>query len=907
MSVYYGQSPVAPYSYVAAPSQPPTVVYAGRPQVVAAPPTVVIDHGRRSRRFRSSRRRGYSRSKSPSIRHKHTVTHKFNLRGKSRRKNASSRRGKSKRRITMSIGDEYVMEKASLRMEDLEATGTPLEVFLHSNLEHAEETDHLLGVQWLMASTYQQAETLGLQLSEGDNLLFSASAVFRRQVTERTIDIEYTDFEAPVDIAMNGTLEFRIGGAEPIKVFVADTTNALSSFRVALYNDTHSDTYAHYQLPVVYATLFLRFNSATAAYTLTNVVLTVDFIPERTTVPTTSTHIDVLPTLQTTPLDVVRWGGHNENRAQAVHAAFSKLLHDKFVEKTDRTSQWHHVSNGGDSGSTASRAHTVLWGPIVDTLLAHAILEDVSDEQLDKVEHLVSALNGTENGRTLITLVARLYQDLHPESGMHVQQSFPTLRQVLRHTTGLPNNGIAKHENIVAYYESMVSRLNNPDDAELSDDEREAAVDTQISNIIAHLNESTSAIVDPDVIVGQSCNVFESLILFMYIRSMKQQWPLDLLKAHASSKFTASLEWGLDTPTDADNPLSLSTCAQSTFEDLVKYTHVSMKELERQNGALARGLLNPVYVNNEAAIARTLGWSVFRAAKNIDVFFSLQGERSMLDATLIYMIPELRIYGVVNEHNADFSRPLCFDARFFIKSLIKTLNAFEFPADVRPRYAIEHLPYAVYSRRYVKEAVLDRHATLAGSIYSDPFIDSVTGKNAQITLERDEESGDLILVGVDGVHRLHLGYTGQDDVFFKLDEPYVNGSVVLITPEFVSIGCRFFLAKQKVEDLTMGYRKALSFSQKRISSNIHDTARQQSIRSIRPHTLIASQFFADKVGARFHQRGWRGGWRRPYYRRGGWGYGLAAAASVPLAVGLAAQGVYPPYYAGYPYPPYPYY
>ena len=127
----------------------------------------------------------------------------------------------------MNIGDDFALEKLSQRMNDLQATGTPLEVFVHAYQDMTRENTDLMKPQWDMASRAYRGEHYGLSLYEDDQRLLFAQAEFNKQVTERTVDITFKDIDHP-QLSMNGTVRFMFGGnpGESIStfdVFVADS------------------------------------------------------------------------------------------------------------------------------------------------------------------------------------------------------------------------------------------------------------------------------------------------------------------------------------------------------------------------------------------------------------------------------------------------------------------------------------------------------------------------------------------------------------------------------------------------------------------------------------------------------------------------------------------------------------
>lgn len=923
MSVYYGQPPppqvIVPQPIVA---QPRIVV---APQLPVTSPTVIIDHGRRSRSLSRSRF-GHSRSRSRSrpriVKHKHT--HTFNLRGKNRR--SKTRKRSSGKRIKTNIGDEHAFKKVSQRMHSIVATGTPLEVFLHANAEHVDELPDGLRLQWALAAAFKNKEALALTLRENGQEVFTARSLFSRQVTERTIDVEYNDFGGEeVRLAMTDKLEFVFNDDESLTRIVAvlppESGDPWSSIRLNLYEDIHHEAHAEHQLPTVYATFKFKKSSTTiASYTIESVCISVDFIPNRETAVTHTTHIDVLPELRLASLDVVRWG--RESYTRPLHAMVGEELAQRFSKvKRDQSSHWQLISNddGGEYGSTTSRTHNVLWGEIADVFLARAILDflegTTNANDLDSPDYLVELFSTTENGRALVELVDRLYRDLHPESTLVDRQSFPTLRQVLRHTTGLPSNTLLEYKDILEYYKTVVGKIGESGEAlpDIEDDGASSSsdlvdvTDTAITDIIGQLQKFKTAEVDPDVVVGEHHNLFEALILFMFFRMAMKRTPLDVINQQAREN-AITLNWGMEAPTDPNDPFSLLTCAQSSLSDVVNFSKMIYDDLSRRDSLTARTLLDPVYLRVGEPTARTLGWYVHRTANNIDIIFSMQGKRSMLDTTLVYFIPELRAWGIINEFSRNFDRALCFDASCFLDVLVEAIEKLDDNAtDDRPRHAIEFAPYAAYAHKYKAKDPIDRHLDLVGHTYHHPFMDPVTGKHAQVTLQRDDQTGNFQLVSVEGVRPLELGYTGHDDVFFKLEFPYKNGTEVTITPEYVSVNFMIFLDADKAAELMRTYKSALSFAQKKISMDIHAETRNRKLHDVKAHTMIAAQFFEEPVGVRFGP-GRRWGFRRPYYRRPygyGYGYGLGTAAALGTAAVLGAAAAYPPPYY-YPYPPYAY-
>ncbi len=912
------------------PRPPMQTIVVGAPPPIVAGPTVIVDRGRRSGRG-WSRSRSRSRSRPKTVYHKHKHSYKPSSR-KSRRSKFSllSKKKKSKsgqRRIKMNIGDEHASKQATQRMDRLGSTGTPLEVFLHANTNHLEELPQNLRLQWAMSAAFKNKQAFSMSLQENGRDVFSSESMFNRQVTERTIDVEYLPNEdEDVRLTMDGTLQFTFNGdealAHSVAVFPSSSGSPWTSVRYDLYTRIHHETYVKNQLPIAYVTI--KFKKSLTAHIVESIVVSVDFSPNHETIVTHIPHIDALPQLQLTPLDVVRWG--RESYTRPLHASVGEELSSRFSKvKHDQSSHWQLISNdeGGEYGSTLSREHNVLWGEITDSLLARVIVDDLrsrnggSLKDLDRSDYLVESLSATENGRALVNLVTRLYMDLHPERTLIDRQDFPTLRQVLRHTSGLPSNTLLDYNDILNYYKTVVARLgeDSSDEAASSSssssasDSDENATDLAITDIIKQLSKFKTAEVDPDVVVGIHNNIFEALIVFMYFQATLQRTPLDAINQIAREN-AIELVWGLDAPTDVNDPLSLLTCAQSSLDGLVKFARMTYNDLELQDSLTAHALLDPVFLRKGSAVARTIGWYVQRTGNGVDIIFSWQGKRSALDSTLVYFIPELRAWGIINEYtrDKDFSKALCFDSTCFIDVLVEAIEQLgDDVTDSRPRHAIELPPYYIYSNKYKSKELIDRHLSLVDRTYRHPFLDPITGKHAHVTVRRDESSGNLLLISIEGIQPLELGYTGHDDVFFKVESPVKNGDEVVVTPEYISINRIFLLDEGKTAELKKTYKSALTFAKQKISMDIHGKSQSHHLNNIKPHTMIASQFFEEPVGRRWGGGGGRGwGWRRPFYRRPYYGYGaLGAAAVLGTATALGAAAAYPPPYY-YPYPPYAY-
>lgn len=917
---YYAQSP----AQVIIPSPQPRILVASASSPAPAS-TIVINHGS-SRRSGRSYSRSRSRSRSRTIKHKHTHNHTFNLRGKNRR----SKTRKSSKRVKMSIGEEHSSNKTSQRMRDLTATGTPVEVFLHANADHYTELPQNLRLQWAMAASFKNKESFGLSLRENDEDVLSSTATFNRQVTERTIDVEYKKFGSKdVRLSMNGKLELIFNNDDSLRFIVAvvppESGNPWTSVRLNLYDDIYHQTHVKKQLPTVYVTIkFKKSSLSMTSYVISSVCVTVDFIPDRETVVTHTPHIDVLPGLYLESLDIVRWG--SDSYTKPLHASIGEELGDRFTKAAhDQQSHWQLISNdeGKGYGSTTSRKHNVLWGEISNALLTRALVHYLNDngniDDLDNEQYLVDQLSSTKNGYALVSLVRRLYTNLHTDRSNIDHQDFPTLRQVLQRTTGLPSNIPFEYSDILDYYKTVTSNFDNDDsvDTDTASSSSDAGsvdsnsefkyTDLAIEDILNHLKKFETANSDPDVIVEEQGNIFEALILFMYFRVSMQRTPLDVINQVAQDN-SINLKWGLDTATDANDPLSLLSCAQSSLDDLVKFVQMIYTDLGRQDSLSAQTLLDPIYLKIGEPVAKTIGWYVCRTENNIDIIFSSQGKRSMLDATLVYFIPELRAWGVINEYTRDFDKALCFDTKCLVDILVKTVESLgDEITDNRPRHAIEFLPNTTYAHKYKVSEPIDRHLELLGNTYRHPFIDSVTGKHAQVSVRRNEESGNFMITSTEGVRPLEIGYSGEGDVFFKIESPYKNGDTIIITPEYVNIGHIFFISEAKVIELLKMYKSALLSAQKRISMDIHAQSHEHKIAGIKSHSMIASQFFEEPVGRRFFGGGGgRYGWGRgrPYYHRPyGLGYGLGTAAVLGTAAALGANAVYPPPYY-YPYPPY---
>lgn len=808
-------------------------------------------------------------------------------------------------------------------MDEMQATGTPLELFTHAvnNVEDEQVDKSALQLQRLLANIRYQRADVSLSLTDSrSGQTFNASAHFDAQVTERALDVTFRNF-GRAHLTTPGTLRFQFSstsapdlGEADYSVYLSRLNKQVSTFRVNLFDDVH-DHYEAFQLPTVYATLTVRFDESRQQFELLEVGVTLDLIPEAGTSIAHIPRIDVMPSLHLTSLDNVR-SSSTRRYQQGLHEQLRSHLQENFAN--EGTSRWQLTTNVGTAGDTSTDTNRVVWGRVTDSALAYVIVDDLMKKRalhaLDAGGYLSSVLVKTENGQALVELVVRLYAALHEESPLIERTSFPTLRQVLLHTTGLPSTTSVDSKTITDYYDLIIGKLQHAAHEFGTDDAQQQDIDTQLAEIIEHLQSFEEAVSDPNVIVGNHHNIFESLILFMYLQTIAQEHPLSFLWRKLSERFALEVQSVIPgQEDDVDNPFALSLGVTSTYDGLVKFARQIHAEFGDASSVTSHLVLDPVYGHRDAQLAHTLGWSLLRTQKNVDIYFQTSNGTVTSSHALVFFVPELNFWGVFNEQALSFESSA--SALFFnVHQLIETASAIVDDAvglEAAERgvllQAIEQLPNASYARRR-EEAPLDeeRLAALNGREYTNPFIDLVTGKQDGLTINATTDTDGvqrLLLVGSGG-RQVELSYTGADDTFFKTGNVYDNGNDVIVTPDYVNLRGQFFLNAEKVRALLTHYRSALSSAQKTISTDIHSQAHITALRSVKRHDVTAKKYYEDGVGARWGGGGFRGGrgWRRP--RFGGWGWRRPYGGVGPFALGaLTASALYPPYYGGY-YNPY---
>ncbi|OQW70832.1 MAG: hypothetical protein BVN35_17625 [Proteobacteria bacterium ST_bin11] len=755
------------------------------------------------------------------------------------------------------------MKELSEKQRELFGKGTPLEVFYNALKSSGSEkllkgtfNDDLLSIPAIVVNahygdgsvTMKMASLFDLENESGNNLAVGLVAKPSTQRTSRTLEVVYDTRETPFTLDFRRFYGLSFGNgvendSNNVLFFGEDVlgggrANDVVSVRVKLYEDVQLNSFVEHDLPVAYATFKLRRQSSQNIFDVLKVVLTVDFDPGNPEVVMYESVLDVLPELTEVGLHV------GENVSFSQRDQFHRDLSAAFAssyEGSEQESAWCFESNGGRiaSKNVKSDKQRVFLGDIFNTFFTFALLSQLKTlhllESLHDPEFLRQTLSKTEHGVALAGIIENVLSSYWQQRQLEAKNTFPSLYQVLRHTTGLPQVNALTLNDVQKKFADMEKIIKSPHDKSLRDGlAKDFDHDQALTKLINSLAQTDSVENPIDAIVGDQSNIFEAVILHVFCTTLLEQSPLQFTANVFYDNFGVELQTFLKKGRSYDHPSALATnFAHMRFKDLVEVLgKIYESNRMTENFRLSDMFVAPTYLQPNTHLASSLGWMCFRSGNNVDVFFSMSNQFADLDTTVVVVIPQFGFWGVFHENTLTRKFPLRLDGYEVVNAILSVVQNL----DVSPSHvqSIDFLPQSFYAHEH---AVVKAEEKLVISYkdFIDPYSAFVNKQATSIRLftwddgSQSLKFGDteITLVPVEGFDEKsedgkRAYYQGNnsyspDKIFISDREVYIDGHLYISAEEsdrlFKSLnGVIGLQAKKKEQDIHSVFSSSSSSS-----------------------------------------------------------------------------------------------
>lgn len=721
--------------------------------------------------------------------------------------------------------------------------------------------------------------------------------------------------------------------------FFADQEHASTDtfhWMVNLYDPAYAHAYHEFMAPLPILVLTMtRSRTNDRLFVVSKAVLTIDFNPRKhfISLPTKASDIRHVPALGShSHMPYVSYFRDNVPLQTALHKEMTNRL-DALMEGSSNT--WaFRCSAGAVAGDVEDKR--VILGDVAEAAIAYAVMAMLAEKKeldsIDDPEYAKRIIGVDVNGTKAIEVVQSLYDKYHLAQGRErtrAHQDFPSILQLLAHTSGLPAFRSITCDQVREYYDKVIGVLSgsNAPAEELSYDRREELVLTEFES-------SSGATNDAAVSVGPSHNIMELFLLAMIVRRITEgtpegtKSPADAINAYVQpSEFI--ITWGaplapIEEGVSAVDPLVFSMCATSSFSGVVAHAQALTNELAqptRDTSIFFKMLSTRFAVAGEDRdVAHSIGWSQRRVNDKLDLIYVGSRNRS-IDTVVLAIVPQLRYFAVFHEMSSDFNAPL----RTNISSVIDVIDSSLNDESIYGLY--ESIPNRVtldISRPSRAEKTWDSSflaalsdtfrvtAALPGEAVSfvEPFISQAYPSLRSVKFVREDDRGVLAkLVFSDG-EQVPLVYDPRRNGYYVRLFPDTDdgllGTEVVVHPGFIQYNGNVYVVESDFNAMNAKYVQAYDTSMKLADVDVYRGPQSAAIKQGILESTSPEEFFALNANVSVDaQIGHRWGRRPVVVRRGGGGFGRGFLSGMALgALPYWYARPAPAYYYGSPYYPY---
>ena len=715
---------------------------------------------------------------------------------------------------------------------------TPIESFkLHKLLLEAYQSGEAITDAWIA----QESET-PVKLSG-----FVSPPISDTQIQATLVP----KVKSPAMLQSRNQITLKLGSFQHRGVFV-NTNTAVGTYHVPvdLYDTTHHDLYYGERIPTAHAVITVSLNKPGGVdFALESVTVLIDLKPSRTPkyigYPRIEQQLDYV-----SPNAIGVFRHESGAHFRALHEAIAARLGASalLVSKHDQT--------------LADPDASVIWGKMTGTAVSYAVIKLLGPQRadaLDDPEFLKGVLAADATGKAVADKVAALMETMVRADTGKARQSFPTLRQLLCHTSGLP---FARHiscEDALKMYDTASAYL-NPDfggdfgnagtsEGDFSLTSSTSPYDEVESEFVKSLDMLPTMDSPPNAKIGAWNNSTEVMLVAMFLRRFVKpvQFPNQVV-SNTLAELNSSIdlgwfgegsgtdEWGLDVAQNY-SPYLLGECARSKRSSFVAYIKQLAEELNTPNlnmSPFAYALSAQISVSEIGSTGFGWGTSTDNSASPIVFTANVVAD---VQTVVGFFLPALDFWGVVIS-DALVTSGINTSASDIVVAIANASK--EITAPALPAGAPKQRSYQLENATYVRD-VTDLPSVPGnfpfGVEFTSPFVDITFTYLPKLTLTPVADTPHVASATVTGPNNkvtaeFDIVYDAESGKYAVVQEDMTIGDEVLIGPDYVSVtNVGLFITAAKLMPVLKKYLDSVAALIKKADEDVFSGGKSEAILS----------------------------------------------------------------------------
>ena len=670
--------------------------------------------------------------------------------------------------------------------------------------------------------------------------------------TQIVASFKSADPDRTIVLNNRAVITLRFGTFEHRGTFVLAASNStvgLYHVAVDLYDTAQHKLYYDEQIPTVHA-VFNVFLGETGGskFTLQSLDLVVDLKPGQ--IPSSSRGFIGYPRIEqqldyVSPNAIGVYRHESGAHFRALHEAIAARLGASalLVSKHDQT--------------LVDPDASVIWGKMTGTAVSYAVIKLLGPQRVDALddpEFLKGILATDATGKAVADKVGALMETMVRADTGKARQSFPTLRQLLCHTSGLPFarhiscwDALKMYVNATAYLSGdKTSSLDFATESDmlaadaLKEYQARGAYGMAEEEFVTSLDMLPTMDSPPNAKIGAWNNPTETMLIAMFLRRFVKptQFP-DQIVSNTLADLNSSIDlgwFGDDAENTSHSPYALGECADSKRSSFVAYIKQLAEELNTPNlnmSPFARMLAARAV---QSLGSTGFGWDTSTANPVNPLIFTFN-EVADVQTVVGFVVPTLDYWGVVvSDALVTSGIPLSIDA--ILAAVSAATVEVETPA--LPASMSKQRKCRLENASYIRSVA--NLPSVSGNFPFDtefisPFVDITSTYLPKLVLKPADKAPNVALATVTGPNNKVLSefdivYDAESGKYAVVQEDMTIGDEVLLTADYVSVtNVGLFIAAAKLLPVLKNYLDAVVALIKKADEDVFSGGKSEAILS----------------------------------------------------------------------------
>jgi len=649
--------------------------------------------------------------------------------------------------------------------------------------------------------------------------------------------------KTPAMLQSRNQITLKLGSFQHRGVFV-NTNTAVGTYHVPvdLYDTTQHQLYYGKQIPTAHAIITVSLNKPGGVdFALESVAVIVDLKPSK--LPKYIGYPRIEQQLDYASPNAIGVFRHESGaHFRALHEAIAARLGASalLVSKHDQT--------------LADPDASVIWGKMTGTAVSYAVIKLLGPQRadaLDDPEFLKSVFVADATGQAVAAKITALMETMVRADTGKARQSFPTLRQLLCHTSGLP---FARHiscDDALKMYEAAASHLTEDFGSDFgAESSMTTSAYTDVEDeFVKSLDMLPTMDSPPNAKIGAWNNSTETMLVAMFLRRFVKpvNYP-DVIVSNTLAELSSSIdlgwfgdgdrtdEWGLNYDPN-HSPYLLGECARSKRSSFVAYIKQLAEELNTPNlnmSPFARMLAAQISVPQVGSTGFGWGTTTENAASPIVFTANVVAD---VQTVVGFFLPALDFWGVVIS-DALVTSGINTSASDIVVAIANASK--EITAPALPAGAPKQRSYQLENATYVRD-VADLPSVSGnfpfGVEFVSPFVDLTNTYLPKLTLAPINDTPNVAAATVTGPNNKVLSefdivYDAESGKYAVVQEDMTLGDEVLLTADYVSVtNVGLFIAAAKLMPVIKKYMDAVTALIKKADEDVFSGGKSEAILS----------------------------------------------------------------------------